>query len=381
MSINTYITDFAVVTSQGNLDESFLAYQNKNPEIERFGDWTCGLIPKVYLAEIESIQSRSKVEDKCLAIGIYLAERLKDSLDIRPDTGLVVGTSRGAAAAKFRSYGRFFGDESIGAKTSPVTTISSLSSVIAQRLGVSGSSLTVSSACSSGLNALGVSLAQLWSGLASHVVTGSMEACVNPFVLKALESAKVLARSDADFTLLGAPFGNSRSGLILAEGGALFSLAKEKGRNARAKILGFGSYTEKASLTGISPDAKALQKAIRRALEISELKSEQIDLIIAHGAGTRSGDRSELNCLRQVFSENMPYITCHKWVTGHSLGASSSISIALAIKHMESKQIVELPYPSILPHQDPPKVINRVLVCGLGFGGNASAVILEAVSP
>jgi 3-oxoacyl-[acyl-carrier-protein] synthase-1 len=58
-----------------------------------------------------------------------------------------------------------------------------------------------------------------------------------------------------------------------------------------------------------------MQKALKNV-------THQIKYINAHGTGTVMGDAKELDAIKEVFGNNIPYISSTKSSTGHALGAA-----------------------------------------------------------
>jgi 3-oxoacyl-(acyl-carrier-protein) synthase len=159
--------------------------------------------------------------------------------------------------------------------------------------------------------------------------------------------------------------------MVLGEGSALFAL-QANATQPLAHLSGLGYARENTStLTAISKNGLALQKAMNQALREAGLKT--VDVVICHSPGTRLGDLSEWRAIRSVFGENMPSLTSNKWKLGHTLGASGGLSLELALLLLEHQTFVPIPY---LTPTSPPKNIRSIMVNALGFGGNAISLII-----
>ncbi len=82
-------------------------------------------------------------------------------------------------------------------------------------------------------------------------------------------------------------------------------------------IIGIdGNYCSGKSLL-----TKILKNILKESVDVVIL--EDIDYINAHGTSTPAGDVTEVQAVRQVFSERkFPLISSTKSLTGHSLGAA-----------------------------------------------------------
>ena len=92
---------------------------------------------------------------------------------------------------------------------------------------------------------------------------------------------------------------------------------------------------------------------------------------------TALGDQSELNAIARVFPQEPPILTSNKWLLGHTLGASGTLSIEYALHILRTQQYADYPYP--VPFTNRPRPIRRIMVNSVGFGGNAGTVILSSL--
>ena len=133
-----------------------------------------------------------------------------------------------------------------------------------------------------------------------------------------------------------------------------------------------------------------LARAMQLALEQGGLAPDTVGLVVAHGNGTRASDASETAALRRVFGSALPPITSFKWALGHSLAASATLDLVLALKALQRgiapgiATLNELdpalaPLPVSAAPQQPRSDI--ALVCSRGFGSMNVALLVKAGSP
>lgn len=296
--------------------------------------------------------------------------------------GVIVGTSRGAARSLEEYHARFLSECRSSASMSPVTTGATLSSAVAAALKCRGPVFTVSSACQSGLTALGTAMALIRSGQAEQFIAGGAESCLTAFTLGSLDKLGLLSHSRAQYPLQ--PGEPDRDGTVLAEGAALFVLEsqaalQERGGTPLAEIIAFAQSSEASTLTGISAEAEALQGCLRNILN-----QGMPDLAIGHLPGTHAGDDAEMLAYRKTLQGSVP-VAGLKWSTGHMLGASPGFSVAMALECMRRSLVPRIPCATagnLIPGAAGPHVsrpVNSVLVAGTGFGGNAAAMLLRKV--
>jgi 3-oxoacyl-[acyl-carrier-protein] synthase II len=66
------------------------------------------------------------------------------------------------------------------------------------------------------------------------------------------------------------------------------------------------------------------------------VKPSEVDLISAHGTGTRANDLTECGAIREVFGPRPPRTVSMKSMLGHTMGAASALAAAgcaLALTH------------------------------------------------
>ena len=296
--------------------------------------------------------------------------------------GVIVGTSRGAARSLEEYHARFLSERRSSAGMSPVTTGVTLSSAVAAALKCEGPVFTVSSACQSGLTALGTAMALIQSGQAEQFIAGGAESCLTAFTLGSLNKLGLLSHSRAQYPLQ--PGEPDRDGTVLAEGAALFVLEsqaalQERGATPLAEIVAFAQSSEASTLTGISAEAEALQGCLRNILSHG-----MPDLVIGHLPGTVAGDDAEMRAYRRTLCGSV-LIAGLKWSTGHMLGASPGFSVAMALECMQRGLVPRMPCATagnLIPGAAGPHVsrpVDSVLVAGTGFGGNAAAMLLRGI--
>ncbi|RYZ52639.1 MAG: beta-ketoacyl synthase, partial [Proteobacteria bacterium] len=300
--------------------------------------------------------------------------------DSRSRTGVMIGSSRGPTEALEKAWARHIGNQRLSPSTSPSTTASSISSVVARDLKLEGPSMALSAACSTGLYALIQGVSSLISHLSHSLIVGGVEAANTDFTLAMLKASRVLASPNSS-PYPCRPGHPDRSGMVLSEGAALLHIETIRRANSKAEIIGWGAATESATLTGVSPEGSALQRAMKNALAIADIDSCDVNLIVGHGAGTFKGDAAEVEAYKAVF-EDVPPLVWHKWCSGHMLGASAALSVMLACEHLKSGQLPPHPY---MPEDHPMRAGRSLdagkiaLVTSMGFGGSACAVIVKTL--
>lgn len=320
--------------------------------------------------------AREKKLDRVHRMAILTAQKIRGNLGRSDYFGVVVGSSRGATTAFEAFHADFLANRRLSPLASPVTTSGMLGASVARHLGCKGIVQTVSTTCSTGLNALMIGAMMILSQQTPTVFIGAAEAANTEFSWEMLRAAKVLADlSQQRYPVR--PFGVNRSGTIPSEGSFGLVLTRES-NDPLGYLLGIGNGMETGSLTGVSENGDALVIALTQALAKSGLDPDDIDLIVPHGAGTLKGDAAELQAYHEVFGDQIPTLVPHKWALGHALGASSGISLLLALEHLHSGLVPDLPYELVEQVQFKPLLQPKnAIVVSLGFGGYATAAVVS----
>jgi 3-oxoacyl-[acyl-carrier-protein] synthase II len=249
-----------------------------------------------------------------------------------------------------------------------------------------GPRLTVSTACSSGANALGIAADWIRCGRAEAVVCGGTDSLCQ-MTYSGFNALQALDREPCR------PFDKRRAGLTLGEGAAVLVFEHwERAQRRGARILGeFVSYGVSADahhLTQPRPDGAGAVLATQRALQQGGVAIEDIDYINAHGTGTALNDVVETRAIKSVFGPRAYRIpvTSTKSMVGHCLGAAGAIEALaslLAVRHsfVPPTATLEEPDPECdldyVPKTSRPQTLRTVLSNSYGFGGNNTSLIIR----
>jgi 3-oxoacyl-(acyl-carrier-protein) synthase len=293
--------------------------------------------------------------------------------------GVCLGSSRGATHLLEQYHGEYMADPSrrLPVLASPSTTLGNLSSWVAQDLGLAGIACEQSVTCSSSLHAIGTAIAWLRAGMARRFLAGGTEAPLTGFTLAQMNALRLTQRSDGDWPCR--PCGQPpRNTLTLGEGAAVLALELAAEDDGRPHVAGCGFAREMLeSSTGISSEGRALRESMTKAIrEFTESGGRQVDAIVLHAPGTTIGDEAELRAIADVFGTEAPPLVSNKWVIGHTLGASGSLSIDLACSLLRTQSITHFPYPSRAGFRGRSRPIRAVMINATGFGGNAASFII-----
>ncbi|MEN8804565.1 MAG: beta-ketoacyl synthase N-terminal-like domain-containing protein [Wenyingzhuangia sp.] len=378
------ITGYSSISALGSdVDEVWGAYAIENHFLEQITyDNVSGLVSRLPTHLDQAIHSlkhshqKYQVLDKTVLMAIYAARKaLKNARwDKNATFGVNIGSSRGAT----QLFEQFYDDFSTNHKsrvsplTSPTTTLGNLSTWVADDLQSSGPVITHSITCSTGLHAVLNAVAWINSGMSQKFMVGATEAPNTAFTIAQMQSLKIYSDHQLEYPCRALDLEKSKNSMCLGEGAAIFCLEQGVKSNALALIDSIGYGTEKLTHNvSVTQDAKCFQDSMHMALSYID---EDVDVIVMHAPGTIKGDSSEMRAIEKVFGSNIPAVTSNKWKIGHTLGASGSLSMELAILMLEKQEFIGIPY---LKNLKTPEKIERIMVNAVGFGGNAVSVVLK----
>ncbi len=324
--------------------------------------------------------------DRTVAMAMFASRQAvaQSGWSSRLDIGINIGSSRGATSL-FESFHDFFlthAHSRVPTLTSPLTTLGNLSSWVAQDLYSEGVTISHSVTCSTALQSLVNAIAWLKSGMANRFIVGGTEAPLTAFTVAQMKALRIYSdRFDEEYP--SRPLANdaSRNSMVLGEGAAVFCVDGGAGASGEdesptlAVVDSVGYANEQLSHNAsLSEEGECLYHSMKMALDALDGK-KTVDAIVLHAPGTLKGDRSELNAVRKLFGEHIPYLFSNKWKIGHTLGASGALSMELAILMLQYRKCFPFPYPVLL--NGDPGELGTIMVNASGFGGNAASVILS----
>ncbi|MFE2835940.1 beta-ketoacyl-[acyl-carrier-protein] synthase family protein [Streptomyces mirabilis] len=257
-----------------------------------------------------------------------------------------------------------------------------LSSAVALELGLSDvEAVTIPTACAAGNYAIGYGYDAVRSGDVDFALCGGADA--------------MCRKTFAGFYRLGTiapdccrPFDIERKGILTGEGAGVLVLesldsALARGARIYAEVLGYGLNCD--AYHQVAPDRSSVARVMALALENAKVKPHEIDLISAHGTGTKANDVTESQAIREIYGDRPPRAVSVKSMLGHTMGAASAlaaIACALAITHRFIPPTINHnrtdPECRIdcVPNHAVEADLRIVQNNGLGFGGNNAVAVL-----
>lgn len=260
-------------------------------------------------------------------------------------------------------------------------------------LGVKGPNMCLTSACSSGSDAIGAAFEFIRYGNANCMIAGGTEAIVNPLGITAFNALKALSTRNDPPQKASRPFDKDRNGFIISEGAVVLILeslehALRRGVPILAEVVGYGATADGFHVTQPLESGEGAARAMTLAMKRGGIRPEEIDYINAHGTSTPLNDAMETKAIKTAFGEHaykVP-VSSTKSMTGHLIGAAGAIEPAICIMTILKGVIpptinYENPDPECdldyVPNVARPARVDTALTSSFGFGGHNSVLIFR----
>jgi 3-oxoacyl-[acyl-carrier-protein] synthase II len=328
--------------------------------------------------EIQKLQEsdiKYKGLDKSVLYAIYVSRLAMQQANWSTEDifGINIGSSRGATELFEKYHAEFVQTNRVSTLASPTTTLGNISSWVANDLQSSGPEISHSITCSTSLHSLLNGVAWLLSGMTDKFLVGGSEAPLTPFTIAQMQALSIYSRQEDDYPCKAFDLSKKENTMVIGEGASVIALEIGEKDNALAFVEGVGYATEVLQHNiSISTDAECFQKSMKMALKNSPI--EEVDAIVMHAPGTIKGDTSELNAIRKIFGNQVPFLTTNKWKIGHTFGASGLLSVELAILMLQNQELIAIPF---YEQEKRDRPIKKILVNAVGFGGNAVSILIS----
>ncbi|HEY9721519.1 MAG TPA: SDR family oxidoreductase, partial [Oscillatoriaceae cyanobacterium] len=271
---------------------------------------------------------------------------------------------------------------------------------VANRLNLGGTNCVVDAACASSLSACHLAALELAAGRSDLVVTGGVDAFNDIFMYMCFSKTPALSPTGDS-----RPFDADGDGTILGEGVGMVVLkrladAERDGDRIYAVLKAMGTSSDGRGKAIYAPSADGQKRALQDAYARAGVAPETIELLEAHGTGTKVGDAVELSALTEVYRANGSEgqwcaLGSVKSQIGHTkaaAGAAGLIKAALALHHKVLPPSIKVRQPLAelaagntpfylnaesrpwLPRAEHPR---RAAVSAFGFGGSNFHAVLE----
>jgi 3-oxoacyl-[acyl-carrier-protein] synthase II len=340
--------------------------------------------------------AREAIRDAGLSHGAFVSEKAGVILAaglgiIRPEDLARWTTDDGRLDTK-----KFLLDFWRSSRDSMVMNRSNLpSALIAEMFGLAGINSTITTACASASQAIGIGYRTIQRGDADIILAGGADSMINPMGIIGFLLLGAIATEKTNPSGQCTPFDRKRGGLVMGEGAGMVVLEEESHAIKRkapiyAELAGYGSSMDAYRVTAPHPRGDGAATAMSKALADAGISPEEIDYINAHGTGTKLNDSAETLAVKKVFGEHASNlcISSSKSIIGHLIAASGApefIFTVMSVKNDEIHPTINLKDPDpkcdldYVPGKKRNRTVRAAISNSFGFGGqNASLVIIKS---
>jgi len=264
-------------------------------------------------------------------------------------------------------------------------------SVISEFTGIHGENLTINTACSASMQAIGEAYRKINNGYLDLALAGGGDSRLSQGGILAYKKAQTLCISNHNSAKEACrPFDKNRNGFMPGEGGAFFLLeeldhALKRGAEIHCEICGFGASIDGYNMTAPEPEGRWAKKAVISALNEAEVSASDIDVVSAHGTGTLLNDVMESILIDNIFMQNKPIIIAIKSWIGHLSAACGASELAVCLSCMKHgyipkiRNLVDSCKPGLNFALKTKKTsFNTLLMQNFGFGGQNAALVIKS---
>ncbi|MEX6211403.1 beta-ketoacyl-ACP synthase II [Providencia huaxiensis] len=282
-------------------------------------------------------------------------------------------------------------------KVSPFFVPSTIINMVAGHLsimyGFRGPSISIATACTSGVHNIGHAARMIAYGDAEVMVAGGAEKATTPLGVAGFGAARALSTRNDDPQAASRPWDKDRDGFVLGDGAGIIILeeyehAKARGAKIYAEIAGFGMSSDAYHMTSPPENGEGAALAMENALKDAGIQASDVGYINAHGTSTPAGDLAEAQAVVSVFGEGTDVlVSSTKSMTGHLLGAAGAIESIFTILSLCDQTVpptINLDNPDeackldfVPGHARKVENMEYALCNSFGFGGTNGSLIFR----
>ncbi len=402
------VTGLGTINPLGNnVESSWNSLINSKSGISKISkfevnDYPCKIAGSIDDSNIneELVSSRDQRKiDRFITLGLIAAsEAINDSGFVSDNknshrSGVMVGSGIGGLDTIYKNSSILDnqGIRKISPFFIPSSLINLLSGHISIKYNLKGPNSSPVTACATGSHAIGDSFTIIKNNKADIMVCGGAEAAICPLGISGFSAARALCDTFNDHPEKGSrPWDKDRSGFVMGEGAGVLILeelehAKKRSAKIYGEVKGYGMSGDAFHITKPSEDGNGGYRAMEMALNESQLNSDDIEYVNAHGTSTPLGDKIELNAVEKLFQSNKKmFMSSNKSSIGHLLGAAGAVEAVFSLKTIQTKTLpptLNLDNPdtetsiNLVPHQAITKDVKNVISNSFGFGGTNASLI------
>ena len=245
----------------------------------------------------------------------------------------------------------------------PRTVANNPAGEVTINMGITGPHYCLGAACAAGNVGLIQGAQMLQLGVVDLALAGGVSESIHTFGIFASFKAEGALAMHEDPTKASRPFDKSRNGIVVSEGGCLYTLERLDDALARgATIIGeLAGYAVNSDATDfVLPEPARQAECMRLALRSANMQPGEVDIISTHATSTPQGDVQECRALHEVFGGAPDvFVNNTKSFIGHTMGAAGALELAGNLPAFEDRMV----HPTInVDDLDPDCAINNLVI-------------------
>ncbi len=309
--------------------------------------------------------------------------------------GVAIGSGIGGITGIENNYQAYVdrGPRKISPFFVPANIVNMVAGDLSIKYGLKGPNYSIVSACASGTHNIGEAARLIRHGYVDVMVAGGAEMATSPVGLGGFAAARALSTRNDDPQGASRPWDRDRDGFVLSDGAGVmvleaYDLAKARGANILAEVVGIGMNSDAFHMTAPSENGEGASDCMLIALNDAGINLDKVDYINAHGTSTPAGDLAETIAVKRTFGDHAHKlcVSSTKSMTGHMLGAAGGAEAVFTVLALRD----QVAPPTInLENQDPACDLDYVpntaremnidvaISNSFGFGGTNGSLVFR----
>lgn len=267
---------------------------------------------------------------------------------------------------------------------------SAVAAALAERFGIGGGASVNVAACVASTQAIGTAFRALRRSPGRLALAGGFDSMLGHLHYMGFYKLGALSESPGAPERACRPFSKNRSGLVIGEGSAFFSLETipARGLEPLAELAGYASTMDAYTVTDPAPEGRALAEAAQAAIAEAGLTPADIDCAHLHETGTFKNALAETAAMKLIFRERYTEIPVFslKGQTGHLIGACGAMETLAVIDSIKNQRVLPTVNFEIRDPEVPLNVVcgaplrlnvRNVLKLSAAFGGQNAALVFK----
>jgi 3-oxoacyl-[acyl-carrier-protein] synthase II len=214
----------------------------------------------------------------------------------------------------------------------PRTVANNPAGELSINMGITGPHYTLGAACAAGNCGLIQGVQMLRLNEVDLALAGGVSESIHTFGIFASFKSQGALASHEDPTRACRPFDRDRNGIVVSEGGCIYTLerledALKRGAAIYGEIVGYAINSD--AIDFVIPCGERQAECMESALKKADISALEIDIISSHATATPVGDVEEAKAMQKVFGHSSKaYINNTKSYIGHTMGAAGALELA-----------------------------------------------------